>query len=216
MPAARGGGPCQRLLRVDHRRTEASGFRLWHRWVVGGKEVTPPPSAGPSLPQCQGPPTPLRPAGVLSTGHCHPRVVAALQQQAGSVIMAQQNIFPASRPMVDLLQRLDAVMPPALTSHFFCNSGAGGARFMRLRCHRLLSCNWFLVCSAQQPPFHPAPLARDDAHAAPSPCCGTEAVENAMKIARHYTGRQNIICFDVSWRKRGVGGCSRPGALPQL
>jgi hypothetical protein len=65
------------------------------------------------------------PVGVLSTGHCHPRVVAALQQQAGSIIMAQQNIFPASRPMVDLLQRLDAIMPPQLTSHFFCNSGAG-------------------------------------------------------------------------------------------
>jgi hypothetical protein len=31
-----------------------------------------------------------------------------------------------------------------------------------------------------------------------------------MKIARNYTGRQNIICFDVSWRRgarpRGLGG----------
>ena len=53
------------------------------------------------------PPPPLPPAtaagctaGVLSTGHCHPRVVEAIQRQAGSIIMAQQNIFPASRPMV--------------------------------------------------------------------------------------------------------------------
>lgn len=44
------------------------------------------------------PPRPL--AGVLSTGHCHPRVVSAIQQQAGEIIMAQQNILPASKAMV--------------------------------------------------------------------------------------------------------------------
>lgn len=40
--------------------------------------------------------------GVLSTGHCHPRVVKAIQEQAAQIIMAQQNIFPASRPMVGM------------------------------------------------------------------------------------------------------------------
>ena len=42
------------------------------------------------------------PAGVVSTGHCHPRVVEAIQKQAGQIIMAQQNIFPGSRPMVSV------------------------------------------------------------------------------------------------------------------
>ena len=31
--------------------------------------------------------------GTLSTGHCHPRVVSAVQEQAGKCIMAQQNVF---------------------------------------------------------------------------------------------------------------------------
>ncbi len=48
-------------------------------------------------------PAALPRAGVLSTGHCHPRVVAAIQQQAGEIIMAQQNILPASKAMVGCL-----------------------------------------------------------------------------------------------------------------
>lgn len=46
-----------------------------------------------------------------------------------------------------------------------------------------------------RPARHPAPAAS----AAPVPPTPTEAVENAVKIARNYTGRQNIIAFDVSW-----------------
>ena len=38
--------------------------------------------------------------GVTSTGHSHPAVVKAIQDQAASMIFAQQNIFPASKPMV--------------------------------------------------------------------------------------------------------------------
>ena len=38
--------------------------------------------------------------GVVSTGHCHPKVVKAIQDQAANMIMAQQNVFLASKPMV--------------------------------------------------------------------------------------------------------------------
>lgn len=38
--------------------------------------------------------------GVESTGHCHPKVVKAIQEQAASLIHTQQNIFAASVPMV--------------------------------------------------------------------------------------------------------------------
>lgn len=38
--------------------------------------------------------------GVLSTGYCHPKVVAAVQQQVGQLIHAGQNIFAASPPLV--------------------------------------------------------------------------------------------------------------------
>jgi 4-aminobutyrate aminotransferase len=31
--------------------------------------------------------------GATSTGHCHPRVVDAVREQAGVIVHAQQNIF---------------------------------------------------------------------------------------------------------------------------
>ncbi|GAB4817550.1 hypothetical protein N2152v2_004596 [Parachlorella kessleri] len=97
--------------------------------------------------------------GVLSTGHCHPKVVKAIQEQAGQLIMAQQNIFPASEPMVGLLQRFERIMPQHLTRFFFCNSGS-------------------------------------------------EAVDNAIKVARSYTGRQNIIAFEGAFHGRTYGAMS--------
>ena len=41
--------------------------------------------------------------GVASTGHCHPKVVKAIQDQANDFIIAQQNIFTSSPAMVRLL-----------------------------------------------------------------------------------------------------------------
>lgn len=38
--------------------------------------------------------------GVVSTGHSHPTVVKAIQDQAAKIIHPQQNIFPAHPPMV--------------------------------------------------------------------------------------------------------------------
>ena len=40
--------------------------------------------------------------GVTSTGHCHPKVVKAIQDQAAKFIHAQQNVFTASVPQVIL------------------------------------------------------------------------------------------------------------------
>ena len=40
--------------------------------------------------------------GVASTGHCHPKVVKAIQDQTQEFIIAQQNIFTSSPAMVDL------------------------------------------------------------------------------------------------------------------
>ena len=94
--------------------------------------------------------------GVLSTGHCHPRVVAAIQEQAGRMIMAQQNIFPASRPMIALIERFRDIMPEGLSQYVFVSSGS-------------------------------------------------EAVDNAIKIARNATGRPNIITFDGAFHGRTYG-----------
>jgi len=91
--------------------------------------------------------------GVVSTGHCHPKVVSAIQQQAAEMIFAQQNVFAGSKPMAGLLDRLLGIAPKSLTRFSFANSGA-------------------------------------------------EAVENAVKVARAHTGKQNIISFDNSFHGR--------------
>jgi len=61
--------------------------------------------------------------GVTSTGHCHPRVIAAVQEQAGKLLFGQMNIVipPVA---VQLAEALNAVTPPPIDTFFFSNSGA--------------------------------------------------------------------------------------------
>jgi len=90
--------------------------------------------------------------GVTNTGHCHPRIVEAVQQQAARLLHGQANIvFSAS--VLALVQELRTVVPDHLDGFFFSNSGA-------------------------------------------------EAVEGAIKLARHATGRPNIIVFQGSFHGR--------------
>ncbi|KAI9498395.1 pyridoxal phosphate-dependent transferase [Zychaea mexicana] len=94
--------------------------------------------------------------GVTSTGHNHPKVVKAVQDQAANLAHGQVNLF-FHKPMLDLIERLQPKMPsPELDTFFFANSGA-------------------------------------------------EAVENAVKLARHATKRQNIIVFQGSYHGRTFG-----------
>jgi 4-aminobutyrate aminotransferase len=90
--------------------------------------------------------------GVTNTGHCHPRVVEAAREQVGKIIHAQANIL-YHQPLLRLVAALQEVVPPALDSFFFSNSGA-------------------------------------------------EAVEGAVKLARHATGRPNIVVFQGSFHGR--------------
>lgn len=93
--------------------------------------------------------------GVTNTGHCHPKVVEAIREQAGKFIHAQANLV-IHKPMLELIGELRTIAPPAIDSFYFANSGA-------------------------------------------------EAVENAVKLARVATGRQNIIVFSGSFHGRTVG-----------
>ncbi len=90
--------------------------------------------------------------GVTNTGHCHPRVVQAIQDQASQLIFGQMNIVvpPTS---VALAKKLDEVTPESINRFFFSNSGA-------------------------------------------------EATEAAVKLARHATGKTNIIVFQGSFHGR--------------
>src|SRR5215216_5888420 len=93
--------------------------------------------------------------GVTNTGHCHPRVVAAIREQAGLLLHGQANIV-YHKPLLELVGALRPVVPPSLDSFFFSNSGA-------------------------------------------------EAVEGAIKLARHATGRSDVIAFVGGFHGRTAG-----------
>lgn len=61
--------------------------------------------------------------GVTSTGHCHPRVVAAAREQVGKVIHAQYTTV-MHPPLLELTDKLGEVLPPGLDSVFYANSGS--------------------------------------------------------------------------------------------
>lgn len=61
--------------------------------------------------------------GVTGTGHCHPAVVRAIQEQASHLLFGQINcVIPAAT--VAFSKELRSVMPPGLDCFFFSNSGA--------------------------------------------------------------------------------------------
>ena len=90
--------------------------------------------------------------GVANTGHCHPKVVQAIQEQAAKLMHGQVNII-FHQPLLELAEELRPIVPEGLDSFFFSNSGA-------------------------------------------------EAVEGAVKLARHATGRPNVIVFQGSFHGR--------------
>ncbi|SFJ01131.1 4-aminobutyrate aminotransferase [Amycolatopsis sacchari] len=61
--------------------------------------------------------------GVTSTGHCHPKVVAAAQEQIGKLIHGQYTTV-MHQPLLKLTERLGDVLPAGLDSLFFANSGS--------------------------------------------------------------------------------------------
>ncbi|MBF6158591.1 aspartate aminotransferase family protein [Nocardia cyriacigeorgica] len=61
--------------------------------------------------------------GVTSTGHCHPHVVAAAQAQVARLIHGQYTTV-MHRPLLELTERLGAVLPEGLDALFFANSGS--------------------------------------------------------------------------------------------
>lgn len=113
--------------------------------------------------------------GVVSTGHSHPKVVKAIQDQAARVIHPQQNIFPATPPMVG---------PCAGLRTSGCKAGRGRAGDRKPGVQAALLDRLLKICPSQLTRFFFANS-------------GSEAVDNAIKVARAHTGKQNIICFEV-------------------
>ncbi|MFZ1041679.1 MAG: aminotransferase class III-fold pyridoxal phosphate-dependent enzyme [Anaerolineales bacterium] len=61
--------------------------------------------------------------GVTNTGHCHPKVVEAIREQAGLFLHAQANIV-IHKPLLQLIEELRKIVPASIDSFFFTNSGA--------------------------------------------------------------------------------------------
>ncbi|MGH3437838.1 MAG: aspartate aminotransferase family protein [Sciscionella sp.] len=77
--------------------------------------------------------------GVTSTGHCHPRVVAAAQEQVGKLIHGQYTTV-MHQPLLTLIDRMGEILPTGLDSLFFANSGSeaveAALRLARQATHR--------------------------------------------------------------------------------
>ena len=61
--------------------------------------------------------------GVINTGHSHPKVVKAIQEQAEKLIFGQINIV-IPPPTIALAEALNKVTPEVIDTFFFSNSGA--------------------------------------------------------------------------------------------
>ncbi len=72
--------------------------------------------------------------GVVNVGHCHPRVAAAIREQAGRLITCPESFYNDRR--AELQAELVRIAPPGLERVFLCNSGAeaveGAIKFARL------------------------------------------------------------------------------------
>jgi len=77
--------------------------------------------------------------GVVNVGHCHPRVVAAIREQAGRLITCPESFYNDRR--AELQAELVRIAPPGLERVFLCNSGTeaveGAIKFARLVTGRL-------------------------------------------------------------------------------
>lgn len=61
--------------------------------------------------------------GVISTGHCHPRVVRAIQEQADQLIFGQMNcVIPPTT--IRMAEKLNEITPDHIDRFFFSNSGS--------------------------------------------------------------------------------------------
>ncbi|MCH8497057.1 MAG: aminotransferase class III-fold pyridoxal phosphate-dependent enzyme [Marinobacter sp.] len=96
--------------------------------------------------------------GVTSTGHCHPKVVAAAQQQVATMIHAQATTVMNPR-LIELSEKLGEFTPDHIDAFFFSNAG-------------------------------------------------TEVAEAALRLARHATGRPNMIVFHGGFHGRTMGSLS--------
>ena len=67
---------------------------------------------------------------VVNTGHCHPKVVKAVQEQAAKVSHAQMNIYRHG-PMLELAEKLVEILPEGMDEVMFAQLRRRGRRERR-------------------------------------------------------------------------------------
>ena len=72
--------------------------------------------------------------GVTAIGHCHPRLVEAISQQAAT-LMQTTNLF-YTLPQLDLSETLAEITPPEITRSFYVSSGAEAVEGALKMAHR--------------------------------------------------------------------------------
>lgn len=99
---------------------------------------------------------------VSNVGHCHPKVVAAVQEQAARYMHLMVYGEYIQSPQTEYAQALTGILPPPLDCVYFVNSGS-------------------------------------------------EANEGALKLAKRYTGRTEIIAFQHAYHGSTQGVLSAMG-----
>jgi len=62
--------------------------------------------------------------GSLSTGHCHPYIIAKVKEQMNNLILGQQNCFMTHDIQVNLIDKLLKIVPDGHDNFMFTNSGS--------------------------------------------------------------------------------------------
>lgn len=104
--------------------------------------------------------------GVTSTGHCHPKIVAAAQEQVDTLVHGQYTTV-MHQPLRRLVEMLGEVLPAGLDSLFFTNSGSEAVEAALRLARQATGRPNVLVCHGGAAGRHPARsrrLARQHGH----------------------------------------------------
>ena len=167
--------------------------------------------------------------GVANVGHCHPRVVAAIREQAERLITCQESFYNDRR--AELQAKLVRIAPPGLERVFLCNSGTeaveGAIKLARLATGRAgiiaarngfhgrtlgaLSATWR---SEYRQPFEP--LLSGFAHVPYNDLTAMEETldqDVAAVILEVVQGEGGVIIGDGDYLRGVQGLCRERGAL---
>lgn len=159
--------------------------------------------------------------GVVNLGHCHPDVVAAAQEQLGTLQHAT-TLF-VTEPMIDVAERLVRLAPGEMQRVFFCADGSGaveGALAAARRAtdrpdfiafDRALHGRTSLTLAATGLPFwHSDPFPPPVVHRLPSP--GEQTLDRALRDFEAAIGRIDLrrCAAMIAEPILGSGGVSVP------